>query len=118
MTERNSGDQPGESPRDQEAQIVREITDLMFQLSVESGERERFLADPPAYLAEKNISARAAEIIGSLNEKLILGQIYELRPDLKPVPVLYTYTIVDVTGDIIVSPVTFIAVWLEPDAQS
>lgn len=113
MTERNPEDR-ADNPREHAAQTVREITDLMFQLSVETEERERFLADPSTYLSERRISERAREIVGSLNEKLILGQIYELRPDWKPVPVLYTYTTVDVIDSVIVSPVTFIAVWLEP----
>src|SRR5215467_13806967 len=108
MTEGNSETRPEDNPRDQSAQIVREVTDLLFQLSVETDARERFLADPSSYLAERGISDRAREIVGSLNEKLILGQIYELRPELKPIPLIYTYTVVDVLDSIIVTPVAFI----------
>lgn len=103
----------GKPPSKEEAlNTVKDITDLIFKVSSNAREREKFLANPKSYLAKSKISAKAKEILGSMNERLIMGQIYEMRPDLKPIPVVYTYTSVDVIDSIIVSPISFIAVFV------
>lgn len=114
MTTGGPEDAPNETPEERAAKIVREITDVLFQVSVDTDERARFLADPSAYLADKGLSDKARQILGSVNEKLILGGIYELQPEVRPIPVIYTYTVVDVLDSVIVSPVAFIAVYLAP----
>lgn len=103
----------GKPPSKEEAlTTVKQITDLVFKVSSDAKEREKFLANPKSYLAKAKLNQKAKDILGSLNEKLIMGQIYEMRPDLKPIPVVYTYTSVDVIDSIIVSPISFIAVFL------
>lgn len=103
----------GKPPSKEEAlKTVKDITDLIFKVSSNAQERKKFLANPKSYLGKAKISAKAKEILGSMNERLIMGQIYEMRPDLKPIPVVYTYTSVDVIDSIIVSPISFIAVFV------
>lgn len=100
--------------REEAHRTVKQITDLMFKLSVNAGERQKYLASPKNYLAKTGLSERTREIMGSLNEKLILGQIYELRPDLKPIPLIYTFTDVTVDIAIIISPIALVAIYLAP----
>jgi hypothetical protein len=110
---------PARKPEQKEEafRIVKQITDLVVRLSINSDEREKFLSNPQRYLEEADLSGRAREILGSLNERLIIGQIYDLRPDITPIPVVYTSTIVDVTETVIVTPVSLIFIFLAPQRE-